>query len=365
MKVAILGGGNSAHALAELALIGHQVNMCELPRFKENIAAAAMRKGVEITGKTDLAKEPGFAHLNMVTTNVQEAIKGVNVIIVAVPCFGQLTFIEYFANYLEDGQVIVFMPGNFASLVCAKYLKEKGINKEVIIAEAECFIYATRLRGPARAWIKTAKEKLGLAAFPATRTDEAVEVMQQLYPQIFSVDNVMNTGIYNINTILHPMSTMLDASRIERMGPFKNQHYGVTPSIGRVMERIDEEKMEISKALGQQPVSTAEILNRYYGATGNNLHETMENCWTMKSHTSPDSLKHRFITEDVPYGLVTMASLAKQLGTKHHALDTMINLAVLLNDENYWEIGRTVKDLGLEGMSSEEIIEFVTNGKTV
>jgi opine dehydrogenase len=363
MKVAVLGGGNAAHAMAaDLALSGHEVNMCELPQFADNIAAVKMLNGIQLTGKTAVAKEPGFAKLNLVTTDPAEAIKGVKVIMIAVPSFGQMAFLELFASALEDGQIIVLNPGYFGVLRYVKYLRDKGIDKDVIVVESECLVYATRLKGPAKAWIKAVKEKVGVATLPVSRMKEALPVLNELYPQFYAMENVFYTSLNNLNYIFHPASTLLNASRIEQMGPYKNQYYDVTPSIARVMTQIDNEKNEIAKALGLKPITAVEILKRYYGATGKDLYEALRNTYTYSIQTTPDSLKARYVSEDVPFGLVPMASLAKQLGTNNKALCTIIDLASLLNDTDYWETGSKLEDLGLEGMSSEEIMNYVVNG---
>lgn len=364
MKVAVLGAGNGAHAIAaELSLCGHEINMCELPQFKDNIAALEVFKGIELSGKTAVAKNTGFAKLNMVTTNVKEAVAGCKVIMVVVPSYGQLPFVELFADSLEDGQVVVFNPGNFGALECYKYLSDKGIKKDVIIAEAECLVYSTRIKGPAKVWIKAVKDKVGLAAIPSKRTQEALTILNQLYPQFYALDNVFLTSMNNINFVLHPTTTMLNASRIEQMGPYKNQYYDITPSIARVMTRIDEEKMEIAKVLGIEAISTMDILHRYYSApSGKDMYETVRNTYTYSIQTSPPSLQYRYITEDIPFGLVTLASIAKQLGSNYHALATMVDLAGLLNDADYWESGRTIEDLGLTDMNAKQMVEYVING---
>ena len=48
-KVAVLGGGNGAHAMAaDLALKGVKVNICETPEFKEVFNTTLEREAVEL-----------------------------------------------------------------------------------------------------------------------------------------------------------------------------------------------------------------------------------------------------------------------------------------------------------------------------
>ncbi len=364
MKVAVLGGGNGAQAMAaELSICGHDVNLCEDPRFEQSIAAIKVFGGITLTGNTAVANKTGFAKLNMVTTDAKEAIKDAEIIMVTVPAFGQLPFIKAFAPALQDGQLVVFNPGNFGALEFSRYLREQGINKDITIAESECLVYSCNIVGPAKVWIKAVKEKVGFAALPASETEKALAKIRGLYPNNFyTMENSFATSINNGNFIIHPATTLLNASRVEQMGPYKNQFYDITPSIGRVMEKVEEERSAIARELGLVPQYTIDILNRYYGATGNSIYEAIRGTYTYSTQTSPDSLKHRYVTEDVPFGLVTLSSLAKKLGTSYYAFDTLINLASLLNDEDYWTIGRTVTSLGIDGMTTKELLAYVTNG---
>lgn len=364
MKVAVLGAGNGAHAMAaDLSLAGHEVRMCELPQFEQNIVPVKVLGGIHLTGKTAVADRPGFAKVALATTDAKEAIRGAKVIMLAVPAYGQKPFLELIADGLEDGQVIVFNPGDFGALFCKKYLASLGITTDVIIAEAECLLYATRLTGPARVDVKAVKSRLGFSALPATRTKEALAAVNQLFPQFFAMDNVFFTSMNNPNFVIHPSSVLLNVSRIELMGPYKSAHYDVTPSMARIMHGVDNEKMAIAKALGLETVSVIDVLKRFYGVEGENIYEVLHNVPAYKvQHTPGDVKRDRYISEDVPYGLITLASLARQLGVECPTITTLISLATLINEEDYWSYGRKLDDLGLEGKSAEQMIEYVLKG---
>lgn len=363
MKIAVLGGGNGGHAMAaDLALAGHEVNFAELPDFADNIGFAQLRGGICLKGKTGAAKEAGFAKLNKVTTDVKEAVKGVKVIMLPVPAYGQLPFIELIAEELTDGQMIVFHPGNFGALVCHNYLRTNNINKNVILAEAECLIYACRIQGSGEIFVKAVKGEVKFSTFPANKLTEGLALINELYPQYVATENVLYTSMNNINFVLHPTSTLLNASRIELMGPYRNCYYDITPSVARIMEGIDKEKIQIFKSLGLEPTPFVKILQRYYSATGDTIYEAVHTSPTYSIQNSPPNLKYRYVTEDVPYGLVLLSAFGRALNVETRYIDTIIELASLINNEHYREIGRSLSDLGLEGMTAEEIVSYITNG---
>ena len=76
----------------------------------------------------------------------------------------------------------------------------------------------------------------------------------------------------------------------------------------------------------------------------------------------PKTLKERYITEDVPYGLVPISQLAEKLGSKATLMNTIIDLASTLNDEDYRKTGRTLSTLGLDKMTKEQIMKYVEEG---
>ena len=88
-KVAVLGGGNGAHAAAaDLTLRGYEVHMYEDARFASNMQKVFDTKTIELKG----ACGSGEVHIAMVTTDLQEAIADVKLILVAVPSFAHNSY---------------------------------------------------------------------------------------------------------------------------------------------------------------------------------------------------------------------------------------------------------------------------------
>ena len=54
--------------------------------------------------------------------------------------------------------------------------------------------------------------------------------------------------------------------------------------------------------------------------------------------------------------------LGKAAGVATPLLESMVNICEALLNMDLHTNGRSLKNLGLEGMNKEEIIEFVTNG---
>ena len=67
-------------------------------------------------------------------------------------------------------------------------------------------------------------------------------------------------------------------------------------------------------------------------------------------------LDHRYLTEDVGYGLVFMSGLAQQVGVETPTMDAIIQITSVLMDHDYAKAGlRTPESLGIGDRTVEEL----------
>jgi len=357
--VAVLGGGHGAHAVAaDLSLAGFKVSLCEHPRFRETFKPTLERGEVEILGK---ARE-GVAKLHRVTTDFKEAVEDAEVIILVVPSFGHRLFAESFIPHLRDGQLLVLMPGNAGSLEVAKMLKESRVRRDLVIAETATLPYGCRLIGPAKVMVYVTAKVVPIGVLPSKRTDEALEKLRELYPMLTPATNVLEAAINNPNPITHPIATLLNVGRIEySKGEFYLYREGITPSVVKVYDAVDAERRALCKRLGIRfyecprdlPREDCEIrMGIFFGARS-----LREAGWQMKG---PSSTLDRYVTEDVPYGLVFMESLGSLIGVQTPTISSVITLFSVINGVDYRKEGRTVEKLGIAEMSLAELNEYLS-----
>src|SRR4030042_5722640 len=113
-KIAVLGGGNAAHTMAaDLTLKGYEVNMCEVPEFKDSISTTLERQAIELI---DAAGEKHTVKIHMVTTDFSKSLKDVSYIMMAMPAIGSKRFFEAIIPHLKDGQTVIKWSANFSAL---------------------------------------------------------------------------------------------------------------------------------------------------------------------------------------------------------------------------------------------------------
>jgi opine dehydrogenase len=177
-------------------------------------------------------------------------------------------------------------------------------------------------------------------------------------------DNVMKTSMDNIGAIFHPAVTVLNSARIESTrGDFEYYLEGITPSVARVLERVDAERVAVGEAMGFQCLTARQWLYMAYDAAGSTLYDAINANPGYAGIKAPRTLDTRYLSEDVPMSLVPIASLGELLGVPTEAIRHIIGLASLLHQRDYWAEGRTVERLGLAGMSVKEIRRFVLEGE--
>ncbi len=358
---AVIGAGHGGKAMAaHLALMGFQVALYN--RSHDHIAALKARGGIDLESAE--GGPHGFASMALVTSSMAEALKDAQVVMVVVPSSAHADIARSAAPHLKDGQIVVLHPGRTCgTLEFVKVLHDEGCSADVTVAEAETFIYASRTDGPAQARIFRIKEAVPLAALPAYRTEMVLEAIRPAYPQFIDGGNVLCTGLNNMGAIFHPALTLLNIGWIESThGDYQFYIDGVTPSIGRVLEVLDRERVTVASSLGLRARTGLEWLEMAYNTTGVDLHEAIHNQPGYYGIKAPSTLNHRYIFEDVPMSLVPIASLGERFGVSVRGMDSIIRLACIVHRTDYWRRGRTVEKLGIGDLSVTELTRYVNEG---
>jgi opine dehydrogenase len=360
-KYTVIGAGHGGKAMAaHLSLMGFNVTLYN--RTFDHISALRARGGIEL--ECAEGGPHGFAKLALATADMQEALAEAQVVMVVVPSSAHADIAKFTAPYLHDGQIVILHPGRTCgTLEFAKILKDQGCTADVTLAEAETFIYASRSDGPAQARIFRIKEAVPLAALPAVRTTAVLDAIRPAYPQFIDGVNVLHTGMNNMGAIFHPALTLLNSGWIEAThGDYQFYIDGVTPSVARVLEVLDRERVTVASALGLRARTAMEWLEMAYNSIGDNLHEAIQNQPGYYGIKAPSTLNHRYIFEDVPMSLVPIASLGERFGVSVRGISSIIHLGCIIHRTDYWRRGRTVDKLGLAHLSVSELTRYVNEG---
>lgn len=365
--ITVVGGGNGAHATAaDLALRDHDVRMLESPRFSESIAQTREQGGIHVHGALS-----GFARLALVTTDAHEAIEGASLILIVAPAFAHDALTTEMAPHLRAGQTVVFNPGAMGSSIrFSRAVAEMRPDLKVSdldIGETASLTHGARLTEAGTVDILVITRNILFSTFPAERAQHPFEMLRSLFPGLISGRNVFDTGLNNGNPISHPIATVLNAGQVER---FRDDFYlyrdGMTPSVVGVMEAVDRERIRLCEQLDLTVIPVHErIVNWGYARPEATLQLSYSTSPVYTKLRGPGSLRLRYLSEDVPYGLVPWASLAGQLGVETAAMDAVVTLAGLLNSTDYRATGVTMRTMALDGFSRDDLMDYLSTGAGV
>ena len=356
-RVTVLGASNTGFSIAaNLALAGHEVLLWEHPDFAAALAPIESSLTITLEGRA----RTGPGRLAAVTTDPAQALAWSDVLLCSVPSYAHAAFTAALLPHLRSGHLLALLPGNLGSLAVARALRQANITG-VMVVESDTAPYVCRKSGPDRAVIWGAVPSLGLGAYPASETDAARDVLDQYFPGAVTYPNVLAAGLSALNPIVHPAGVLLNAGRIERSrGEFWFYEEGVTPSVVAAIEALDQERLAIAAAYGLELAPVAAGFHQAGFGPKGDLWSVINGSRMLTSLRAPGAVDTRWVTEDVPYGLVTWAALAAVAGVPTPMLDAIVTLSSAVLGQDFRQSGRSLADLALDQKSVPEIVAHVT-----
>jgi len=358
VKICVIGAGNGGQALAGyLALKGYDVSLYN--RSEKRIAPILKTRKIKLEGEVNATTQISFA-----TTDISEAIKGRKLLMVVVPANAHREVAEKLASLLEDGQIIVLNPGRTAgALEFANVLKEKGVQKDVVIAEAQTFVFASRMSNPGVVRIFRIKNAVPVAALPAARNKDLEETLLKVMPEFELAPNTLYTSFNNIGAVFHPATIVLNAGWVETtFGKFEFYFEGISPSVAKVLEAIDKERCAVARKFGIEPMTAVQWLSYAYDVKGKDLYDAIHNNEGYRGIQAPTSLENRYILEDVPTSLVPISAFGKLVKVKTPTIDAIVKLASIMMGVDFFKEGRNFERLHLKGKTLEEVKRIMEEG---
>ena len=210
--------------------------------------------------------------------------------------------------------------------------------------------------GKIRVFLKLKAGNL-LAALPGDHTGDVLALIADVYPSMEPADSVLQTSLQNANPIIHPAVTLSNAARIEMTGgDFLFYEDGVSDSVGRLIEALDEERIAIGQRLGLEILTDPEMGMRQGYMLEANYGSGYRKAPGFLGIGAQPQLDHRYLNEDVGYGLVFMSALGGQVGVDTPGMDAIIDVASIVMARDYRaEALRTPESLGIAGLSNDAL----------
>lgn len=393
LPIAVLGGGAVGKTCAaDMKLAGKTVRLYS--RSKSSIENLE-RTGILFDGvQTNLYgfERSGKAFLDVVSNDMSEVVKGAGLIVIGIPAHAHEHYLKTLVPLLEDGQVIHIFTDNYASILLRKYMKEMGCTKDVIIGGWASAPYGTRIQeieGFKLPHVSAKYRAITLrgASNPMSDIDEFMESVKYL-PCMDAVtngngpvagDTVMDIGFSNVNPVIHVPASILGVSSMENWSlvygnepdTYSMYSHGLCPTICNIQYQFYQEEKAIAAAMGinipeydremffsRRSILTQEYMGLNEDGKDNVVFPLDKPC--NEGNTGPNSIDHRYITEDIPVGCKIYYELGKKYGVPTPIIDSMITLGGAMHNENYYETSKySLEYLGIADMDKEQLLEYL------
>jgi opine dehydrogenase len=356
MRIAVLGGGHGAYAAAaDLSERGHEVRL-----WRRDVAALAP---VIATACITLQDHRGRREVPVAqaTGDIGAAVRDAELIVVAAPAFAQVDIARALAAHLADGQVVFLPPGSFGSVAMAATVRDAGHRPQVAFAETGTLPYLARKHGEAEVAITIRAARLPTGVFPSDASEPALATIARAYPVIEPVEDALSAALMNAGPIIHPPLILMNAAPLEHFERWDIHAEGTQPSVRRVSDALDAERIAVREALGYGaphfPLSDHYTSDRWmYG----DAHDRLVDSGDWREHI--DLLRHRYMREDVGYGLAFLASVADWAGVSCPLAHALLALGSSIVGEDFRRGPRTLQAMGLAGLDRDAMQRFLARG---
>ncbi|MEO8144215.1 MAG: NAD/NADP octopine/nopaline dehydrogenase family protein [Betaproteobacteria bacterium] len=318
MNVAVLGTGSIGLATAALLGREHRVTLWSpTGRGIEGLEGGRLSFSGALAGEAPVrtARELGAA------------VTDADVIIVAVPAYGQLEVLRQCAAQLREGQPVFLMPMlSLAGMVLAQLLAARGLR--CLIGGFGTTVMTARKAGPDSVRLLALRDRLDVAGMPAADTPRALKLAQQLFGDRFNAQSdLLAISLSQTNPVAHVPLALANLTRME-LGEAWTQYDHMAGATAQVCVALDRERLAVAQAFGLTVRSIEQHFHLSFGAP---MMDFSAQCrWvheTRGSPAGPASLDTRYITEDVPYGLVFNARMGRMAGAATPITDGCVALA--------------------------------------
>ncbi|GGI69542.1 octopine dehydrogenase [Shewanella hanedai] len=383
MKITIIGAGNAGSACAFMAAeAGHKVRLLKTSNnitHDDHFETMVKNKGIycidntkkgHFTDSADDA-EKTFQPLELITRDPKEAIEGADVIMIFIQTTYHPHLAKRIAKYFTDDQLVISIPGYAGSIFYSQFCENNPI-----FAEGESTPNDARVVEPGTVKVLFKNARNSLAFFPATRMAEGMAIASRLFPAYdLEISNarkhIFDSALHNPNIIVHTIGQYVMYPMLEYCAkhhpdevPYMYRDALSTDMAWLMIEKLDAEKMAVLSALGCEPIPYLEAcLFRNEEDLNQDPREVFES-YKISSPPGPYSFDNRYVTEDVPMGLVLLSSLGEKLGIDMPECNRLIEMCSGILSRDFYAEGRTLASLGLAELTKEELLQFVeTDGQ--
>jgi len=326
-RLTICGGGNAAHVLIALAAkAGWEVDVFAPLADEAGRLRAGLTAGGGITAR--FAGESIVGRPHHVSADPAEVIPQSDVILLALPAFAHGPILEAIAGFIKPNVSLGAVPARSGfDFQARSILNERDLSLRIFGLQTLPWACRIAIYGQTVDILGTKAE----AAFAISPTDESSDWARQLTTlfglELVPVDSFLTLTLANTGQLIHP-GIMYGLTRDMVSRPFgKNEiplcYQGGDPSTAEILQAMSDEVQAITSELADRlpDFKTNEVLPIYTNQAYAGLRVPTRS-------PGPDTFvvdyTARYLSEDVPYGLVVIRGIAELVDVRTPTIDKVI-----------------------------------------
>lgn len=282
-----------------------------------------------------------------VVDSAAELAAQADVLLIAVPVNFHRRVMDALLSHLRPDQlVIVSSMGSLSALYLYESARMRGV--AIDVASFGTTALTARRESPTRVRIMLRRESLSVSCLPYARHDNALIACASLFGKGFTPErNVLATTLSNTNPVAHVPLAILNWTRIERRENWPQYHF-MTPRVASIIENLDAERIAVAKAFGLDVHRIEEHFAKSFQTRSVDLASIASELHEKRGGPpGPTNVQTRYLSEDVPYGLVFTQSLCRIAGIHSPATDTTAAMASLIVGKDFAAMNDLISPLNL------------------
>ena len=367
MKITVLGGGHGCYAAAvEMAEKGHDVVLWRRDsQALQELGATGQINIKDYKGTRSVTVGFEQSQVNL-ENNLEKAIQHAELVIIPLPATTHLNLAEQAAAFFQDGQVVFLPPGTFGSYIFAAAMRKVGNPAKVAFAETGTLPYLVRKHGVNNIVVSGYATRLPTGVFPSALSEQAFKRLKQAYSSVEAIEDGLSGALMNAGPIIHPPLIMMNAGPLEHFESWDIHNEGTQPSIRRVTNQLDAERINVREALGYSAPHFP-LADHYNKAEegdewmyGRGAHGKLTDSGDWREDINLQT--HRYMREDTQLGLSFLVSVGRWAGVETPVAEGLLNIASAITGNDLYATGRTLENLGLAQKTKEEFKSLLQQG---
>ncbi|NEO44454.1 MAG: hypothetical protein F6K55_10070 [Moorea sp. SIO4A3] len=359
MQILICGAGSGAHALAGIFSQKSNVNVRvfindsnKVQRWNEHLNNHSLTVTFREEKNKDWSKLQSQPFL--VTDDPAQAACNSDIIIFVLPAFLHLKYLKLLFPYIEEGCILIGMPGQNGFEFDVRYALRRKLNSCIVINfESLPWVCGNREFGKSVEIMSIKTQLVGaLQGNPSNaRIPKFIVELQKLLgnlPKLIISGHLLGMTLVSPNAYSHPPIIYgrwknWDGQPLDYKPLF---YHGIDEYTAELLGKLSEEILTISRQIGQEypQIDLSEVIfvydwdmNHYseYIADKTNIHTVfitngayngiVHPMLQMPNGTYLPNFNHRYLTEDIPFGLVVIRGIAAIAGVKTPYIDLVLS----------------------------------------